>query len=196
MSRKGLLHHLAICLEEATTSAEEPPTNHRLKSHTIIDHPFLSPARWLSKDSTPHPQAGRWGLVIVSGWFQDPKRCISPCSAACKGKTQRIILEVHLVALSNHPAASSHTPPGFTCDELDHFYRVFQRFDRDSSDTMCASEFSNALTWLGFPYGPEKLQVHPGYETRQRPPVLPLQRKSVTLRVTKYCSRTYCSSKE
>ena len=47
---------------------------------------------------------------------------------------------------------------GFTCDELDHFYRVFQRFDRDSSDTMCASEFSNALTWLGFPYGPEKLQ--------------------------------------
>ena len=24
---------------------------------------------------------------------------------------------------------------------------------------MCASEFSNALTWLGFPYGPEKLQV-------------------------------------
>ena len=109
MSRKGLLHHLAICLEEATTSAEEPPTNHRLKSHTIIDHPFLSPARWLSKDSTPHPQAGRWGLVIVSGWFQDPKRCISPCSAACEGKPQRIILEVHLVALSNHPAASSHT---------------------------------------------------------------------------------------
>lgn len=98
VSRKGLLHHLAICLEEATTSAEEPPTNHRLKSHTIIDHPILSPARWLSKDSTPHPQAGRWGLVIVSGWFQDPKRCISPFSAACKGKTQGIILEVHLVA--------------------------------------------------------------------------------------------------
>ena len=60
----------------------------------------------------------------------------------------------------NHPASShKRNPPGFTCDELDHFYRVFQRFDRDSSDTMCASEFSNALTWLGFPYGPEKLQV-------------------------------------
>lgn len=47
---------------------------------------------------------------------------------------------------------------GFTCYELDHFYRVFQRFDRDSSETMSCSEFANALTWLGFPYGPEKLQ--------------------------------------
>eukprot|EP00438_Fugacium_kawagutii_P022175 Skav235070 [mRNA] locus=scaffold3466:53246:66593:- [translate_table: standard] len=48
--------------------------------------------------------------------------------------------------------------PGFTCYELDHFYRVFQRFDRDSSDTMSCTEFANALTWLGFPYGPDKLQ--------------------------------------
>jgi Ca2+-binding EF-hand superfamily protein len=48
---------------------------------------------------------------------------------------------------------------GFTCYELDHFYRVFQRFDRDNSDSMSCSEFANALTWLGFPYGPEKLQV-------------------------------------
>lgn len=47
---------------------------------------------------------------------------------------------------------------GFTCYELDHFYRVFQRFDRDNSDSMSCSEFANALTWLGFPYGPEKLQ--------------------------------------
>ena len=48
---------------------------------------------------------------------------------------------------------------GFTCYELDHFYRVFQRFDRDNSDSMSCSELANALTWLGFPYGPEKLQV-------------------------------------
>ncbi|CAK9005871.1 unnamed protein product [Durusdinium trenchii] len=47
---------------------------------------------------------------------------------------------------------------GFTTKELDSFDWVFQRVDRDGSDTMSASEFANALTWLGFPYRAEKLQ--------------------------------------
>ena len=53
------------------------------------------------------------------------------------------------------------TVPGFTTKELDSFDRVFQRVDRDGSDTMSASEFANALTWLGFPYRAEKLQAWP-----------------------------------
>ncbi|CAJ1383291.1 unnamed protein product [Effrenium voratum] len=47
---------------------------------------------------------------------------------------------------------------GFTTAELESFAQVFRRFDRDDSETMSCSEFASALTWLGFPCGPEKVK--------------------------------------
>jgi len=46
---------------------------------------------------------------------------------------------------------------GFSLREYDNFLDIFNRFDRDGSDSMDSKELKNALAWLGFIFSEERV---------------------------------------